>query len=77
MKEGLKPGRRHKVHLSVDRTVAYHVGQRHGDAVVLNVNTEQMNRDGYLFVKSENNVWLTDFVPTIYLEIDTSYNINL
>ncbi|GAB6853324.1 RNA 2'-phosphotransferase [Asaia astilbis] len=67
--EGIKRGRRQNVHLSTDPATAYRVGKRHGNAVVISVNSDAMSCDGYLFYKSENDVWLTDFVPAPYLKV--------
>jgi len=65
--EGLKPGRRQQVHLSLDRETALKVGQRHGKPTVLTVDAGRMHRDGYSFVRADNGVWLTDHVPAGYL----------
>jgi putative RNA 2'-phosphotransferase len=67
LKEGIKKQNRQHVHLSEDMDTAAKVGSRHGKPVVLCINTVQMYHDGFQFFKSENNVWLTDFVPAKYL----------
>ncbi len=64
---GLHAASRQHVHLSSDRETAEKVGSRHGKPVVLVVASGRMSRDGHLFYKSENGVWLTDAVPTEYL----------
>jgi putative RNA 2'-phosphotransferase len=61
--EGLRPGRRHAVHLSSDEATARRVGARHGRPVVLRVDAEGMARDGAVFTRSANGVWLVDAVP--------------
>lgn len=61
--EGLKPGRRHHVHLSADRRTALGVGARHGKAVVLLIDSGRMHRKGHAFFRSGNGVWLIDHVP--------------
>ena len=66
MKEGLKPQSRLYVHLSTDEKTAINVGSRHGDPIVFKIDTKQMERDGYKFYRSVNNVWLTKEVPTEY-----------
>ena len=68
MKSGLIKGKRHHVHLSIDIDTALNVGKRHGKVVVFKVHTKQMYNDSYKFYCSENGVWLTDNVPTNYLE---------
>ncbi len=65
--EGLRPGRRHAVHLSPDEATARAVGARHGRAVVLRVDTAAMVRDGAVFTRSANGVWLVDAVPPRHL----------
>lgn len=65
--EGLKPGRRQKVHLSGDVPIAVKVGQRHGRPVVLRVDAMAMHRDGLVFWQADNGVWLADLVPPHYL----------
>ncbi|MGR6966853.1 RNA 2'-phosphotransferase [Geodermatophilus sp. URMC 61] len=65
--EGLRPGRRHAVHLSPDEVTACRVGARHGRAVVLRVDAEGMARDGAVFTRSANGVWLVDAVPPRFL----------
>ena len=66
MKEGLKPKSRLYVHLSTDEKTAINVGSRHGDPIVFKIDAKQMERDGYKFYRSVNNVWLTKEVPTEY-----------
>ena len=66
-REGLKPMSRLYVHLSKDIDTANKVGSRHGVAHILVIDTERMFNDGYKFYLSENNVWLTKEVPTLYI----------
>ncbi|MFJ7151193.1 RNA 2'-phosphotransferase [Streptomyces sp. NPDC100445] len=65
--EGLRPMRRHDVHLSADRETAGRVGARRGRPVVLTVDSGAMHRDGHVFHVSANGVWLTAAVPPRYL----------
>jgi putative RNA 2'-phosphotransferase len=65
--EGLRPRNRHAVHLSADRETAERVGARRGEPVVLRVDAAAMARDGVVFTRSENGVWLVDAVPPRYL----------
>ncbi|MEV7994234.1 RNA 2'-phosphotransferase [Streptomyces sp. NPDC086077] len=65
--EGLRPMRRHDVHLSADRETATRVGARRGRPVVLAVDAGAMHRDGHVFQVSANGVWLTQAVPAQYL----------
>jgi putative RNA 2'-phosphotransferase len=65
--EGLLPGRRHHVHLSMDLETAVKVGSRHGKPVVLVVAAARMRADGRAFFRSTNGVWLTEHVAPEYL----------
>lgn len=67
-KEGLKPMKRHHVHLSQDKQVAMSVGIRHGtDVVILEIKAEEMHNRGYKFYMSDNKVWLTDNIPSTFI----------
>ncbi|EST28648.1 RNA 2'-phosphotransferase [Streptomyces roseochromogenus subsp. oscitans DS 12.976] len=65
--DGLRPMKRHDVHLSADRETATRVGARRGRPVVLTVDAGAMHRDGHVFHVSANGVWLTQAVPPRYL----------
>ena len=67
MRDGLLKMRRHHVHLSPDEATARAVGARRGHSVVLVVDAEKMHRDGYVFCRSGNGVWLVKHVPPRYL----------
>ena len=67
--EGLRPGRRHAVHLSGDVATARAVGARRGEPVVLRVDAAAMAADGAVFTRSANGVWLTEAVPARYLSV--------
>jgi putative RNA 2'-phosphotransferase len=67
--EGLQPGRRQQVHLSLDAETARKVGQRHGKPTVLMVDAATMHADGFRFYRADNGVWLTDSVPARYLSL--------
>jgi putative RNA 2'-phosphotransferase len=56
------------VHLSKDMDTAVKVGTRHGRPIVYRVCSGQMYRDGYRFFRSVNGIWLTKYVPTVYLQ---------
>jgi putative RNA 2'-phosphotransferase len=70
--EGLKPGRRHHVHLSVDIETAAKVGARHGRPAVLAVAAARMHEAGHEFFRSANGVWLTEHVAPEYLSFTSS-----
>jgi putative RNA 2'-phosphotransferase len=67
--EGLRPGRRHAVHLSCDVATARAVGARRGRPVVLCVDAAAMAAEGAVFTRSANGVWLTDAVPARHLAV--------
>jgi putative RNA 2'-phosphotransferase len=69
LKTGLQKRARHHVHLSGDISTAIAVGKRHGKPRVFSVAAQQMNNNGYKFYLSENNVWLTEYVPVQYLKL--------
>ncbi|MGD1957594.1 MAG: RNA 2'-phosphotransferase [Fulvivirga sp.] len=64
--EGLMKMNRQHVHLSKDRETAINVGGRRGKPVILVIQSGAMYRDGIKFFRSQNGVWLTDFVDPKY-----------
>lgn len=66
-RDGLMPRRRTHVHLSGDAETALAVGRRHGSPVVLTIKAQEMERDGYVFFRAANGVWLTKAVPPAYI----------
>lgn len=67
-KAGLIPKSRLYVHLSGDTETARKVGCRHGRPVLYQVQSGRMQKDGCVFYRSVNGVWLTKRVPAEYLE---------
>jgi putative RNA 2'-phosphotransferase len=67
-RQGLRPMRRHHVHLSPDIAAATAVGARRGTPVVLVVEAGRMHTDGCEFWLSDNGVWLTAAVAPTYLQ---------
>lgn len=67
LEQGLRPGRRHAVHLSVDEATARVVGARRGRCAVLRVDARGLAQRGAVFSCSANGVWLVDGVPPAYL----------
>lgn len=74
MSEGIKSMQRLHVHLSEDENKAVETGKRHGEPVILIVNAKKMYEAGFKFYLSENNVWLTDFVPKEFIGNFVFYN---
>ena len=66
LESGISKRKRHHVHLSEDIKTAVQVGTRHGKPLVFELKSGVMHVDGHKFYKSENDVWLTDNVPSTY-----------
>jgi putative RNA 2'-phosphotransferase len=64
---GLQKMSRHHVHLTTDLHMAFKVGGRRGESVILAIDTLAMIAAGYSFYRTENDVWLVDAVPPQYL----------
>ena len=64
---GIEKRTRNYVHLSRNEEIAKDVGARHGVPVILKIDAEKMNREGYEFFMAENGVYLTDYVPYKYV----------
>jgi putative RNA 2'-phosphotransferase len=69
LRTGLRPGRRHDVHLSADVGTAQKVGARRGRPVVLELDAARMAADGHEFRRSANGVWLAAAVPAGYIRV--------
>jgi len=65
--EGIKKQNRLHVHLSDNISTAITVGERHGTPVVFLIDAVRMYQDGFKFYKSNNDVYLTDYVPPVHL----------
>jgi putative RNA 2'-phosphotransferase len=69
-KQGLLKMDRHDVHLFDDKARALDIAnKRRRNPGVLTIKAKAMVADGYKFKLSTNNVWLTEIVPTGYLDI--------
>ena len=68
LKGGIVKGKRHHVHLSVDKETATNVGTRHGQPVILTIRSGEMHRQGSEFFCSENGVWLTESISPEFIE---------
>ena len=67
-KEGIKPMSRVEVHLSSSPLAAAKIGVRHSDDVwIAEVDAGAMHRDGIVFYRSEDNVWLVSYVDPKYI----------
>ncbi len=70
LQQGIRRGTRQHVHLTEDQKLAAKVGSRHGQPAVLAVDAADMHQAGYLFYRSENDVWLCEHVPAIYMRVE-------
>ncbi|MDE6523229.1 MAG: RNA 2'-phosphotransferase [Muribaculaceae bacterium] len=64
---GLISKSRQYVHLTEDKYLAIMTGSRHGQAVLLEINSLAMFNDGYNFYHTNNGTWLTAEVPIQYI----------
>lgn len=71
LREGIRRGRRHHVHLSADRETAGNVGARRGQPVILTIDAAAMHGEGHAFYRADNGVWLVDHVPPRFLALDS------
>lgn len=69
MNKGIRSQSRQYVHISDDINIAKNVGKRHGKVVILQIDSRKMYEDGYIFLLSENMVWLTNYIPVKYISI--------
>ncbi len=66
IKDGIMKMNRQYVHLSIDAETACTVGRRYGKPVLIQIRAKQMYDDGCKFFRSDNGVWLTDYVDPKY-----------
>jgi putative RNA 2'-phosphotransferase len=67
LREGLRPMKRHDVHLSATLETATTVGARRGKPIILGVDARAMTEAGHEFRVSANGVWLISAVPPEFL----------
>lgn len=67
--KGILKGTRHHVHLSRDIETASSVGKRHGELVILKINSKKMAEDKIKFYISKNGVFLCDYIAPEYFEV--------
>ncbi len=71
--EGLKPMRRQYVHLSVDEQTALQVAKRkEGTSVIVMISASKAYQDGIKFYQGNKTTWLTDYIPSEYLDSSTT-----
>lgn len=69
MSVGIKKMSRQFVHLSEELSTASTVGKRHGELVILKINSKKMFNEGIEFNLSLNGVWLVKDVSPEFIEI--------
>lgn len=67
LREGIKSQARQYVHLTEDMNQALRTGSRHGEALVLAVDSQAMSNDRYIFYRVSDGTWLTSEVPLQYI----------
>ncbi|MCL5245157.1 RNA 2'-phosphotransferase [Cellulophaga sp. 20_2_10] len=67
LRKGLISGERQYVHLSDTKEMALEVGKRHGKPFLIEIDTEELIKNGWVFFKTEQNVWLTLNIPVQFL----------
>jgi len=68
LENGLLKQNRNYVHLSADTDTAMKIGMRYGKPVVFKICALKMHKEGHLFYLSKNDIWLTEFVPAVFLK---------
>ena len=72
--QGLLKMARHHVHLSAETRVTMEVGARHGKPALLVILAGRMHREGHLFHRSTNGVWLVEHVPPRHIQFPEAPN---
>jgi|GEM_PF-158079 len=72
-KEGLLKGQRTHVHLSPNYETALQVSKRRKNSIILAIKSGEMQRQGFTFYHTSNNVWLVENVPSQFINF-ASYN---
>lgn len=68
MSKGLLPMDRQYVHLSADKETAKFVAMRRmGEIVILKIEAQEAFKSGISFYKEENNIWLSEVIPSKYI----------
>lgn len=67
---GLTKRTRQHVHLAADEKTATNVGSRHGKPHILIIPALEMHGKGFAFFLSKNGVWLTDSVPSDWIDFN-------
>lgn len=69
-KLGLKPMKRHYIHLSIDSELAMQVGGRKTlNPILLTIRAKEANQNGIKFYFGNENIWLADYIPPEYIDL--------
>ncbi len=63
LRNGIRPEKRHYVHLTSDPTIAAETGSRRGVPAVLEVDAECLRRKGFTVMRASNVIYLVKYVP--------------
>lgn len=67
--EGVKPVRRPYVYLTESPDLAAVVGNRQGEAVIIEVEGARAGSEGVKFYLAPNEIWLSDYIPPQYMSL--------
>ncbi len=68
--KGLLPMKRQYVHLSDDQMTALEVGLRHDHKpILLKIEAKRAYDDGIMFYRGNDQIWLSDAIPSKYMTI--------
>ncbi len=74
LKEGISKMKRTHVHLSKDEETAIDVGKRKSsNIVIVKIKAKEMVSEGNKLYISKNGVYLADYVPAKYLDVNPKY----
>jgi putative RNA 2'-phosphotransferase len=67
--DGLRKMDREYVHLSANPIDALKVGSRHGKSILIEIGTEVLLANKFEFYNTENDIWLSNNIPSRHLEL--------
>lgn len=73
LQDGLKSMSRQYVHLSETIEEATEVGRRHGEPIVLAIDTQKVIDDGGCFYRVPNGIWLTEDIKPHYIVVISEF----
>lgn len=74
LEQGLKPMKRQYVHLAEEKDIATEAGKRRDEEpVILCVDAAAAWESGIRFFHGNENIWLADSLPAVYLSLETDF----